>query len=117
MSKISDHCIGTKNGIQQLIPWVEAGKYRYYDSFSHEKQLEHAKAIARLKDEKAREMCMDLLELAGQLEKRLVEAGREFETLHKVLVKIDADLDGQNAIEHPTAGAAGGTQVEASNQK
>ena len=96
MSKIAEHYIGARHGTEKLLEWVAGAQHRMYDFFDEKKQLEIAKQIAAVEDKGARDLLLSVLRSASDLRDQLTEAKREFDTLHKVLVKIDAAFDEQN---------------------
>ena len=67
-----------------------------YDFFDERQQLDLAKQIAAVEDKGARDLLLSVLKSASGLRDQLTEAKRELDTLHKVLVKIDAAFDEQN---------------------
>jgi hypothetical protein len=90
MSKIAEHYVGTRHGPEKLLEWVAGAQHRMYDFFDERKQLELAKQIAAVEDKGARDLLLSVLQSASGLRDQLTEAKREFDTLHKVLVKIAA---------------------------
>lgn len=93
MSAIANHIIGTRNGAQPFIEWVDAAKHRYYDSFNTERQLECVTRIARVEDKGDRELMLQLVDKTRCLGEQLLEAKKELATIHTVLVKLDKELD------------------------
>ncbi len=93
MSKIRRFLVQEDQSIQGLIDWVGDAKHRFYDFFEEKQQLELAKKIAAVEDSEARQLLLSLLDTASSLGNTVKKAKSEFATVHKALIKIDADID------------------------
>lgn len=94
MNKISEHLVATSHGTVSLLDWIAGAQQRLLSSFGEREQLAAAMKIAAVDDKSTRDLMLSLLQSAGALRDQLAEARREFDTVHKALIKIMDDPGG-----------------------
>jgi hypothetical protein len=82
-------------GSPYLLDWIKHGEYRNKPFFDEEQQIKTLKEIAKIPDDKARKLLMELLEVAEELQKNCVEMHTEMKTIHNSLVTISKCIDEQ----------------------
>ncbi len=92
MSKLTELQIMTSEGEQTvpLIEWIEgAYTYRYkVCQVSPEDLLEKYESALCVKDEHDRKLVKDLILITRRLNARIIEAAKEFKTIHNALQSI-----------------------------
>lgn len=98
---LDSHEIFIHNQYLSILDFVERHKYRNNSCFNVDSQLAMAIDIANIKDDKARELLLKLLEKTQRQTTTIEEMHKEFDTLHNALTKVKEQEDAFLNPPHP----------------
>jgi len=97
---LASHVILTR-GSPNLLEWVKGHKYRNYptldDIGAAATSAGMLKKIVSVKDDEARELCMEIFGLLEGANKSVVQCHEELDTLDAALTKISKSFDNSHA--------------------
>lgn len=89
MGAIGHQIVRTEHGTLPLLRWLSEHACRNCADFTESEQLTYALLSAREEDKQKRSSMLKLLHIAAGLQKRLEECHIEFDTISRVLLKLE----------------------------